>query len=246
MVRRVKFLLLGAIASTIILLFTAAQVIIPKQAETMLQKAIQDSLTSYEEVNVTVKSFPAFEILLGRVDRLSVSATMLSKDDIRIHQAEIDLKGLKFYVGKGSSNKGFTVRSVDNGEAYVILTEEDLNEYISSQLGGTRSITVELTKGEGIIRGLFDIAGTSIELAINGEFQPAGSGLVFRPRGLKVQDTYVPRDLVDEILNTLNLRLDLSKLPFPLSVTSVKPHEGKLEVRAETRLYDSLSGVNGR
>lgn len=207
------------------------QIWLPHRAERALEEALTRSGVAVQGAKATVWSFPASELFLGHVDRLRLELTGV-ESEVPVKSAELDMTGISFNASAILAGERLQISSVDGGRCVVTITEGALNTYLSRTTGAGTAVSAKLTGGLGLIRGSFKVAGLELELALQGKFTPAGSGVKFIPRDFSVMNASVPKFILGELASQLTINIPLGDLPIPMEVLEVKAESGELQVVA--------------
>jgi len=185
--------------------------------------AAQGGLRGTPEVDVT--GFPFLtQAVAGRYDdvRISLSADQLGQPEGT--RADVALRGVRVPLGSVLSG---SVRQVpiDRIDGTATLSYD----LLGAQLGGDTTLRRE---GDGLrITKTVELLGQTIPLTAAGTVSLDGNDLVVDVENATGAGVDVPRVLVDQVADLLDLRYAVPALPFGLRLTSVTPADDGVVVR---------------
>ena len=185
--------------------------------------------------DVEIAGFPFLtQALAGRYDdvRISLSADQLGQPEGT--RADIALSGVRVRL---SSVLSGSVRQVpiDRIDGTATLSYE----LLSAELGGDTTLRRE---GDGLrITRTVELLGQPVPLTAAGTVSLDGNELIVDVENATGAGVDVPRVLVDQVADLLDLRYELAALPFGLRLTSVTPADDGVVVGVEA--VDTVVGA---
>jgi hypothetical protein len=187
--------------------------------------AAQGGLQGAPEVDIT--GFPFLtQALAGRYDdvRISLSADQLGQPEGT--RADVALRGVHVPLSSVLSGSVQQV-PIDRVDGTATLSYD----LLSAQLGGDTTLRRE---GEGLrITRTVELLGQTIPLTAAGTVALDGNVLVLDVENATGAGVDVPRILVDQVADLLDLRYTVPALPFGLRLTSVTPADDGVVVGLE-------------
>ncbi len=213
----------------ILLIVAGAQVYLPGFVAGRLGDGFREA-TGIAALDVSVRAFPAVQLLAGRVPRLAVTADDVLVDGLRVEQLQLEAENVR--VGMGPLLRGRSP-SIRAGGASVRLTvgSEALTEYARGLAGVPADIEVDVDEGGVELKGSVELFGGTIHAAVVGRFEADGdSGLVFVPGDVAVEGQSLPPFMVALLRELYAVHVDLTEGPLPMAVDEVVHEPGKLVV----------------
>jgi hypothetical protein len=187
--------------------------------------AAQGGLQGTPEVDVT--GFPFLtQAVAGRYDdvRISLSADQLGQPEGT--RADVALHGVRVPLASVLSGSVQQV-PIDRIDGTATLSYD----LLAAQLGGDTTLRRE---GDGLrITRTVELLGQTIPLTAAGTVSLDGNDLIVDVANATGAGVDVPRFLVDQVADLLDLRYTVPALPFGLRLTSVTPADDGVVVRVE-------------
>lgn len=213
----------------LLLAAAGAQLYLPGFVAARLGESLQ-AATGLSSLDVRLRAFPALTLLTGSVPHLDVSAEDVVVDGLRLESIQLEADNVRLDLGELLWRRALTVRS---GQAAVRLTvtEQALTEYAGARPELPPGVRVRVTDGGLELTGRAAVLGSVVEALVLGHFEPdGGTGLLFVPDDVQVQGQALPPLLVAVLREAFRVRIDLSRLPFPIVVHEVLYESGKLVI----------------
>ncbi len=187
--------------------------------------AAQGGLQGTPEVDVT--GFPFLtQAVAGRYDdvRISLSADQLGQPEGT--RADVALHGVRVSLASVLSGSVQQV-PIDRIDGTATLSYD----LLAAQLGGDTTLRRE---GDGLrITRTVELLGQTLPLTAAGTVSLDGNDLIVDVANATGAGVDVPRFLVDQVADLLDLRYTVPALPFGLRLTSVTPADDGVVVRVE-------------
>lgn len=211
------------------------QLAAPRLLEHEIERAVTRSVDQVHYLDVKAQVIPAAKIALGRIDRLIIDAKELVVGGLPIAAFLASFQGLELDVRKVFEGQ-LSVKSVRRLRATVLLDEQGLNEYLWEHVDESRLFSIRLVGEFARLVGQITVLGRPIELTLNGRFKTAGPvAIEYVPTELVVAQTRIPKFLLDALMQERRFVVDLSKLPVPVEVESIKVEHGQVYVFGKER-----------
>ncbi|MGE5574325.1 MAG: DUF2993 domain-containing protein [Bacillota bacterium] len=218
-------------ALAIVCVFLIGEAAIPGAVSTRLEKTIVANVDEAGSVRVYVRTFPALAVALGRIDFLRVDARDISVDGLRVQRLFLDARHANVDMRAVLRGGKLEVRHIAKGDVTVILAEDALNDYFHSRDGVLRLLTVRLRPGAATVSGSANLLGVKVDVALDGRFVVQGdTRLAYVVDRFRVGNAVVPEVIKDGLLKSVDLSVDVSRLPLPLVLRDVSVQDGVIYI----------------
>ncbi|MEC9489185.1 MAG: DUF2993 domain-containing protein [Halanaerobium sp.] len=188
--------------------------------------------TAVEDVDiltVSLHSFPALQLFLGRVDRASIYFTKLEVDDLQLAEGRLVFTDLAL----GKTTEGYAFISGENPYLDLEISEAALNEYIQRQYE-IPSARIDLKPGKVDLAVTINWFGKAVDLSLQGSLVVESPTRVqFVGRAFNIEGKEIPDIIWNQLEGQVKFALDFSSLPFPLEIKQVAIGEDGLHLRGE-------------
>ncbi len=218
----------------------ASQLLLPRMLETQIAAGIKRSLAGAGAVRVDIASFPALEILAGRVDKITVDIRQAVIDGLKVEAFVADARNLQLDMPMLRLKREFVVKEADVLQVTVAVAEADLNEYFAKS-SGTAKLQIALTATETTLTGDVSVLGRPVQVTVKGHFAVTGATRVaFVVDDLLVMQTRLPRFIVEPLTGKWAVEFDLAGAPVPLEITELHIENKRLYIYGQrpSRLPD--------
>ncbi|MCK8828117.1 DUF2993 domain-containing protein [Natroniella acetigena] len=219
----------------LLLLLVGSQLILPRIFSTRLESSLSQELDDYEQLDVTISSFPAIKLLAGRVDQLEIKANGLVSEQLTLERLEGSYSDLKLVKGQ---DEQWQVSQGENTELEIELTDQDLNHYLATrpELDILDAFRIDLTSDQMVMVGKLSFFNTELSLQLTGKFSVYDhQTLIFNSDKLAVDRVVISTDVIEQLKDKLGFKISLANFPLPLELTEVKVEEGSLQLLGGTR-----------
>ena len=195
---------------------------------------LKEEVDKSDRLEVDIDSFPAIELLLGRVDNLKFSADNLIIDSLPISNFEGEFKDLRVKKVDGQ----WLVTGGENTYLNLKFSEEELNQYLASreELDIFDKFKMELLKNKVMMVGDIQFFNATVNIQLAGNFVVKDKDtIVFSSDELAVQNIIIPKSLIEQLKDKLQFEIDFADLPFPVKIEQVKLEEDSLEILGENK-----------
>jgi len=218
----------------LLLILAFMQFYLPQSISQRLTDTLKEEVDKSDRLEVDIDSFPAVELLLGKVDKLEFSADNLVIDSLPINKFEGNFKDLKVKKIDGQ----WQVIEGENTYLKLKVSEEELNQYLASreELDIFDKFKMDLLKNKVMMTGDIQFFNANVKIQLAGNFIVADNDtIVFNSDELAVQNIIIPKSLIEQIKDKLQFEIDFADLPFPVKIQQVKLEEDSLEILGENK-----------
>lgn len=220
---------IGAWAAGLIALAVASQLMLPGLVEQRIEAGLQQSFEQVSLVRAEVRAYPALALLGGRIHAINLDLRRVNLGGLTVDAVLLDGRNVVLDVPKLLSGRGVEVTAADSLRATFVISEDDLNEYFWSQVHTSRFFKVDLERGRAVLQGSLNFLGRELDVTVAGIFKVTGGTRVnFVPQEITVENTSVPRMLMEMIAKEWGIALDLQQAALPLVVEELLVEDGQL------------------
>lgn len=225
-VLRAIFILVVAL---VFVVFVGGQAIIPPFVESQIASGIRSELPDADNIDVRASGFPAYRMLTGRFSRLAVDVAGLDVDGLRVERFRLRGEAAYFRVS-GLLRRELVLETAQRMTTELSIAAKDLAAYLEEKAGTVLDVRVILEEpSRATVVGGVSVLGQTLELGMSGRFTAeGGETIVFRPDSIVLLDEKVPPFLVESIAEAWNLSIDVSGLPIPHRVETIRVEEESL------------------
>jgi hypothetical protein len=218
----------------VLLILAFMQFYLPELISQRLSSTLREEVDKSDRLEVDIDSFPAIELLIGRVDSLELSADNLIIDSLPINKFEGEFKDLKVKKIEGQ----WQVTEGKNTYLNLKVLEEALNQYLASreELNIFDKFKMELLKNKVMMTGDIQFFNANVNIQLAGNFVVKDKDtIVFNSDELAVENIIIPKSLIEQIKDKLQFEIDFADLPFPVEIQQVNLEEDSLKILGENR-----------
>ncbi|MGI6541619.1 MAG: DUF2993 domain-containing protein [Limnochordia bacterium] len=227
----VRKLLITGVTLTVLVsaLFAAQQLLIPIWMERRLVQGLEESAAPVERVQVELKAFPAWQLLQGKVRQLTVDLRRANINGLQVEAFFVDATNLVVDTEALREGTGFIVKTADSFQVSAIIAEDDLNEYVWSITDAAKRFRIRLNPEWTGIEGSISVLGQAVGIKVQGHFAvQAPTKVAFVIDQVDVENSPLPRFLLDLFLPRWQVEIDLAQTTFPLQIRDLRIAQGKL------------------
>lgn len=234
-----RALLIGfAIALLVVLAGTEA--VVPPFLAARMADGLAASLGS-TAVEVELKSFPAYRLLTGNVDRMSVTVAGLHVDGLAVESLRVEAAGVRLDVvgllrGRQAGD-GWRLAQGGDARVEAVVTAAALAALVRARLPAEMDVQVQVDVAGVELRGRTNVLGIAMDLAVRGRVAPSSGGrrLEFVPETVFVGGQALADWVAQGIREMYTAAVDLDDAPVPLVVEEVVHQPGRLVIAGRTR-----------
>ncbi len=198
----------------ILLLYLVTKIFLPVVAEREIKQNIVKNVDDVQVLEVDADSFPVWEILLSRIDRVEVKASNLVVDNLCINS--FITKHRNLYI-EDKKIKG------ENTDLKLVITEQALNEYISKKYPGLNKFHIKFMSQQAYLSGQVNFFNKKVNIQLAGKFNVQEKNIInFEPLNLKIEKLEIPGDLIKKFIEDTGFVIDLNNLNISLNVEKIK------------------------
>lgn len=204
----------------ILILYLSLELFLPQVVENRIEKEILENTKDVKGLEVEVNSFPAWELLFSRADRVKLTARMVNIDGLYLSSISALYKDV--IIAKGEI-KG------DNTDLKILISEKDLNQYVTEKYSGFENFQIKLVPEKVYLSGDLKFFKSRIKVQLNGEFSVhEAERISFVPENLSIEKLQIPRSIIREFTEQLGFYFDLTTLDLPLKIDKIKISDKEL------------------
>lgn len=217
----------GRFGLVAVLLGVLAQLTLIPLAERALTRAAAQWPAA--EVEVRVETFPPWELLQGRIDTLHIKAKHVRLNDLTLAELQGELCRVEFSWWAAWLHGGFNYSFQEPGAIRVMVTEENLAEYLSGRLNlPLQNLAVSIAGNKLQLTASFTVAGQKLPLLLAGTLvleQPGTIRLV--PERIQVGSFVPGLDLQEKLTGNTSFQLPLDNLPVKVAFDRLAGGQGQ-------------------
>ncbi len=206
----------------ICLLFIMIEIYLPVMAENRIRGIIENQIDEVSSLKVEVASFPALEVLIGKIDYVGVDAEGVIVEGLFINKLFARYREVAY---SKNSFQGI------NTDLDIVITEKALNDYTHDRYPELQNFKITLQPDLVVLKGFLNIFEARIGIELGGRMTIDEDKVVaFIPESLQVEDINIPSSLLQKYLNNLGFIFDLKNLNIPLQVEDIIISQGEIRI----------------
>ena len=238
-----RALMAAALLPGLLLAFTAGRMVVvawsgrlQQAAREQLKAAVAAWLETGGSAEVELRARSALGFWRGRIDYLRLSARRLRAGEVVADQVVVEGEDLQVDPGALARAGQLAVRSARRLDAQVVLTEQDLNEYLRSRYEMARLLTVRL-RPEGPRMVLEAGVGDQVlTIAVDGRLMVSGGRAVALVLDRLAIQPGSAQELIFQLAGLQSpMVVELGDLPVPVVLERVETADGSLVAYARYR-----------
>ncbi len=186
------------------------------RVEKGIEKALPDYIGPAREYDVKVEGSER-ELLRGDIDALHITGRDVQiTENLLVGSLVVDMTGVR---ADTSTRK---LKSVESTTFRGTVTEKAVNDYVNASRPEGKEMHIDLEKGSLTVTARPSFHGIGAEVKITGKPRiEGGSRVSFVADKASLSIVPVPASIVNLLLERVNPVLDLGKMKFPVTLTSV-------------------------
>ncbi|MFW5981975.1 MAG: DUF2993 domain-containing protein [Halanaerobiaceae bacterium] len=197
-----------------LLLFLAIELFLPGIANRRLVNILHDETDGIEDLEINLSSFPAFKILFGRIDHVSIRSHGLLHDHLYLERFNLNYDDIVLYRDDFVGN---------NSYLEAIITEDALNEYLNKKYPEMGSFLLEINPEQILLEGELKIFDVQFAFQISGNLLVNNRNQIyFVPDDLRVEEVNIPLNLIKAYIEEYTFMIDLQTLDIPIDIDEIK------------------------
>lgn len=204
---------IGKLLVVVMAMGILAQLILIPLAEKALAKAA--ARLPAGSVEVRIDTFPPWKLLQGKIDQLHLKATDIQLNELTLAELQGSFSQVELSWWASWYEGAFDYSFREPGEITVIMTEEDLTQYLSRQLTvPLHDLRVSINGNRIQLGATLAVAGQELPLLITGNLaleQP--DKIKLNPEKIQLGSFVPGSGLQEKLIGNTTFRLPLEKLP---------------------------------
>jgi hypothetical protein len=227
--------ILSVIAGVFCVILISSQIVLPNVFEDIIIDLLAPSISETGSVQLKVASYPALKMIFGKLDYFKVDGENILIGDVPFSHVFIEMRGITFTTRELMVERELNIKALKESNVTALITEEDLNSYFQSKNPSLKNFRVTL-EPRPKIDGDVEIIGFKLNIVVEGRFiVENGTKIKFIPEKFSVEDTQVPRVLLNQLVNEWDLSIDLCEVPIPFRINYLKVEDGTILITSEIR-----------
>ncbi|MFP4016798.1 MAG: DUF2993 domain-containing protein [Halanaerobiales bacterium] len=194
-------------------LILIAQLFLPQFAANKLRNILEKETDSIDYLDVDITSFPALEILTGRIDHVVIASEGMKIDNLYLDTFNVSYRDIILKKG------GFTGVNTD---LEVVISEGSINDYVNSKYHDLKDFVIQITPDQVLLQGLISIFEADFQLKLSGNFVINDQqNIYFVPEDFQIEDIKVPVGLLKSYIEKLDFSFNLKELGVPMDISDI-------------------------
>lgn len=227
-----KRLLLGLaiLLATVVL---ASEVLLPRAVGQLVAHGMKGIVAS-DNVTAQVAKNPAVGMLTGSFDSVDIVANDAKLDRLTFKQLQLHMQDVQLDQQQLLFQRAVVIQRVKDIDLSVTLTQDEIANYLNQAVKGIKNAQVIITPGQTKVTSSFALGGfANVNITLEGKIVGAGSQIKFITDRLLINNNLIG-SIGGNLLTNIPL-VDLSKLPFGVSVRDIAMTDGKVIINADNR-----------
>lgn len=181
---------------------------------------------------VSSRTLPGISLLLGRFDKVRSVSSDATIDGLKIQQVQIAIDDAAIDIGELFGSSRIRVKQVRKLDIVMKVNEKDLADYMALKIKEVKNPKVKILQDKIEIRGDIDLGILKVPAGVDGRVVGDAQSIRFRSDRLEVGNA---GGLNFGALFAEIPLIDLTKLPFKVSVRKIVTENGVITVEADNR-----------
>ncbi|MFW6409441.1 MAG: DUF2993 domain-containing protein [Halanaerobiales bacterium] len=206
-----------------LLLILLLQLYLPGMAAENIKNLLFEEVDTGENVQVEVRSFPAWEILLQkRVDHLNITADSITFQKLKLENVNAKYENTHYNREKFNG---------ENTDLTFHIKESTLNNYLSEKYPELEGMDINLAPDRVNMAGYINVFDNKFEIRVGGDLSfDKTNKLNFTPEEFRVEEISLPGYITKNILKDLKFVIDFDQLQIPLKAEEVKVGSDRIHI----------------
>jgi hypothetical protein len=206
----------------IIILFLGMQLFLPKMAENRIAAGLINNTSEIEKLDVRVISFPPWEILSGKLDRIQVDAKGISSEGLYIKSLYARFHDI---LMKKEGIEG------ENTDLNIIITEDGLNKYLDFKYPSLKNFNLILNADKVYMKGYINFFDARIDIQLTGKFIVSEVNKVnFVTEYFKLEDINISATIINSLIKDMDFSFDFNTINIPIQIEAIKLINGEIQI----------------
>lgn len=186
-----------------------------------------------DHIEITLHAPWGWELLLGRIPRLTLSAQDAVLEGMAAAQVEVQGEEILFQPWTLFQRGELVLTGYSGFAGSLVITENALNEVFWREVDPSRQLWLEVSPTGLAVRGKVGIWNTEVEISVVSDVlvKPPAE-LRFVVKEITLQEARIPPLLLEMVKDSYNFTVDLGEFPLPVEIQAVEllVHEIKIRV----------------
>ncbi|MFP4661973.1 MAG: DUF2993 domain-containing protein [Halanaerobiales bacterium] len=194
-------------------LLIISQLFLPQIAVNRLRNVLEEETDSIDYLDISITSFPAMEILTGKIDYVFIESDGLMFDNLYLDTFNVSYRDIVFKKGS------FTGVNTD---LEVVISEQSINDYVNSRYSDLKDFDIQITSDQVFLQGLITIFEADFQLKLTGNFViNEQQDIYFVPSDFQIENIRIPVELLKSYIEKLDFSINLKELGIPLDISHI-------------------------
>ena len=203
-----------------IILIGLSQIFLPMAVSGGIAKAIK-VFADTEQVQVQAEKFPAFFMLGGNFDKITVQAKGAQTDKIIFDNLEIQLEDVQIDALSLFNKNEFLMKKVRNADLKAIVSEKELASLINRKIKGAKNAEVIITPEKVIVKSTLSLGNVvNAEVMLEGKIIVSDNRIVFTTERFDIDNSTFGK-FGGSVFTDLVLA-DFKQLPFEVKIKKIE------------------------
>lgn len=214
----------------VLALLAAGEALLPAAVSEIVAQGMI-SQTGSDSVNAQVAKRPAWLMLGGQFDQISVEAANARADKLVFSRFHAVLSDVALDMNTLLTRRLIMLKSVGAVELTAVVTEDELARYLNQTVKGVKNATVAITPGKVQATSSFAIGSfANVGITLEGRIVADSQKIKFVTEKFLLNNSLVG-NIGGGMLTEIPL-LDLKKLPFGVTVRDIAMEQGQIVIHA--------------
>ncbi len=204
---------------------------LPNYLVGQLEQVIQDQFQP-DSLEVEIETRFGWELLGGYFDAVKIQGEGFRYQQLPIDTFSLVSSGLSIDIRDLVRNGQVVYEGSDDLQVVLTVTEAGLNEYFWNHVDPQKNFLIDVQPEGALLAGEIFFLNRRWDLQLFGLFRiRQGTQVLFVPQELAVQETRIPRLLLELISEQYEMVIDFVDLLIPIEVESVELLENQVILR---------------
>ncbi|HEY8498544.1 MAG TPA: DUF2993 domain-containing protein [Limnochordales bacterium] len=203
----------------------------PRRVGETLRRALEGAVLEPASLQVSVASRPAFALLGGRIDRLTVAGRGLKAGEVVADRFRLEGEGIRLDLAASAREGRLVIASARRLDVQLVLSEQAINDYLqrNGQLASLLRVRL-LPEGPRLVLEA-SVQQETVSLGLEGRLAvEPGNVVALLPDRLSIERDGTPALQLDVSGSPGVLRVPVGPLPVPVAIDRLETADGELWV----------------
>lgn len=222
-------------AMGLLLIVAVSEAALPPLIDRRIERAVASGFPLKDSVVARARAFPAVRMLLGQFDRLDLDIRGARLAGLRVDSIKVRSIGARAPLSDFAPSSVRWARALGDSEVTASISDADINDYLGGRDDALRTFSVAFADGLVRLDGAISFAGLNVSVRSQGHLViEDGDRLAYAVDKLSVERSQLPGFLLDMLEGKIELGVDLSGLPFGISLEGMRVEAGVVHVYGRT------------